>query len=254
MDVISKKELNIFEILNIAIAVFKNNVLNITLAVITIYFPIAVLSETIAQRMDFEVFLKDFQALFTSDSSFFNIISSSQIKYFVLLRLIQLIIAPLLTMAVAVITKGSLSGERIDYKKASVISISHGPVLILTSLLSSVVIMLGYVAFFVPGFYFTVIFHFFAYSIVLNDTGIFESLLYSKSLTKGRWFKAFIYMAIFFTVVAGFNNSMNALFVLLGESFFAGILTSMLGAFIESFFYVVTAVWFLNLEYFKKEV
>ncbi|MEA4815863.1 MAG: hypothetical protein VB120_03280 [Lachnospiraceae bacterium] len=253
MNVTDKKELNIFEIISIAMGVFKGSVLNITLTVITIYFPIAVLSEMIAQRINFETLFTDFQAVIEGSGSFANIISSTQLTYFGLLMLVQIIIAPLLTMAIAVITKGYLSGEKIDYKKASITSISHGPGLIITSLLSSAVTMLGYMLFFVPGLYFTVIFHFFAYSIVLNDKGIFESLTYSKSLTKGRWFKVFLYMAIFYIVVLGFNNSISALFIILGGSFSAGIFTSMLEAFIESFFYVITTVWFLNLENFKNE-
>lgn len=252
MEYLDKKEFNIFELISVAIGIFKDNALTFAMLVMTVFFPVAVLLEMLSQYMNLELLSLDIQSMLSNEAFLKSFISLPQIIYYSFWILIQVIAAPLLTMAAASAVKTALKGEKTDYKKAAADSISHGPSLILAAVFTFLLTSIGYMTFVFPGIYFSVIFHFFVYAIILNDMKALDAVFYSKSLVKGRWMRVLFYAFIFYTVNFGFSISLNSLFFILGGNFAAGVLTTMLGAFINSFFYVINTVWFLNIEHFKK--
>ncbi|MEG0773883.1 hypothetical protein [Clostridium sp.] len=119
-----------------------------------------------------------------------------------------------------------------------------------TSILAGLIILGMTLLLIVPGVIWSVYYSFFIYVVAIRNLGGKKALNYSKSLVKGQWWKVFGVLFLFniINIIIGF---------ILG--FISGFLPEIIGIFtntlidlVGAYFTVLTAMFFLNLDFLKR--
>jgi hypothetical protein len=256
IDDIRKRELGIFEIFAMARGVYKANISAIIRVAVFIGFPINILLSFVAVSVSELGSSFDFQAITSDPSALEKFIASPEWRkmglYYIVIVMIQSMMMPLITMAVARITKNYATGADVDSRGAMLEAFSKGAVLIAAAFISEMVIGGGLILFIIPGLIFMVNLYFYVYAIVLDDKGILSSLSYSISLVKGYFLKTVIAAAIIY----GVNYSVSYLLsnlLMWGE---IDLMTEVMARFIitvvDSYFAVSVTIFYLNRQAVKE--
>lgn len=124
-------------------------------------------------------------------------------------------------------------------------------------LLSILLIFLGF-AFIIPLFIFAVYWGFSVYAVILRDVSGLSALRYSKKIVEGRWWKTF---GMFFLIgIVGFVAQAPINFVfgflidkhILPNNIVTGVITGAVQYYVSLFFMVANIVLFLNFEATRK--
>lgn len=255
IDDIRKREMGIFEIFAMARSVYKANISAIIRVAVFIGFPINILLSFVDISISNLGVSFDFQAIASDPSAFEKFIESPMFRkmglYYIIIVIIQSMMIPLITMAVARITKSYATGAEVDSRKAMLEAFSKGSVLIAAALISDMVIG-GGMMLIIPGLIFMVHLYFYVYAIMLDDKGIWSSLSYSISLVKGYFLKT----AIATLIIYGVNYSVTYLlgsFLMWGE---IDMITEVMARFIitviDSYFAVAVAIFYMNRQAVKE--
>lgn len=111
----------------------------------------------------------------------------------------------------------------------------------------------GFLLFFVPGVYLSVLFFFSIYAVGLRNLKGMTALKYSVYLVRNRWWRTFG-----FFIAIGFLNFvpsyvLSALFELLPSFPYNDVVTSTISNILWSYFEIVSVLLFLNLDYLKRK-
>jgi hypothetical protein len=87
--------------------------------------------------------------------------------------------------------------------------------LLVASIISGIIVMLGFVALFIPGIFLGVKLFFVQYGILIGNKGVVSSLKNSWKITKGNWWRVFILMIVF-SIVSMLISSVVAISSVLG--------------------------------------
>lgn len=256
IDDIRKREMGVFEIFAMARSVYKANISAIIRVAVFIGFPINILLSFVAVSVSKLGANFDFQAITSDPSAMEQFIASPLWRkmglYYIIIVIIQSMMMPLITMAVARITKNYATGVEVNSREAMLEAFSKGAVLIGGAIISELVIGGGMILFIIPGLVFIVNLYFYVYAIMLDDKGVLQSLSYSISLVKGYFLKTVIAAAIIY----GVNYSVSFLLsnlLMWGE---IDILTEVMARFIitvvDCYFAVAVAIFYLNRQAVKE--
>ena len=271
LDAINNKELGIKEILSIALNLFKRNFKSIMIVVSVLFFPISILSEIILDRIGNSLAMIDD----VEDISFLTQTIVSFFQNYVLLMIVMLFLVPVGMIAIAKITKGYLSNEPIHMGHIIGEAMSCLWGVIITGLiyfffifLVSLVVALpstffafqfvnfsnpvGVGLYFVingiPAAYLLVIWIFHVYIVGLRGIKGWKALVYSKNLTKNRFWKTAGYIVLTNLILVGWGLLADRIFMLTQMNNATSILSSTLGYILGSFTYIIMTVLFMNRE------
>ncbi|HCT65437.1 MAG TPA: hypothetical protein DIC60_09285 [Lachnospiraceae bacterium] len=257
IDDIRKKELGIFEIFAMARGIFRANLNSIIKVCVFIGIPInillsfvVILATNIGKSINFDVITSD-------PSKMEQFILSPQgrkmVVYYIIVFMIQSMMIPLITMAVARITKNYATEKAAKSSEAMLEAFSKGYVLIGAALISEMVIWGGMI-FIIPGLIFMVNLYFYVYAIVLDDKGIFESLSYSTSLVRGYFLKTAIAVVIIYCL--DFSISFLVINLFPGEevTMITELMLRFITNIIDCYFVVAITIFYINRQAVKEGI
>lgn len=255
IDDIRKREMGVFEIFAMARKIYKDNISAIIRIAVFIGFPINILMSFVAISVSELGTTFDLQAITSDPSALEKFISSPQWRqfalYYVVIVMIQSMMMPLITMAVARLTKNYAIGAEANSREATLEAFSKGAILIAAALISELVIGAGMVFFIIPGLIFTINFYFYVYAIILDNKGVLSSLKYSISLVKGYFLKTTVAALIIFGVNYSVSYLLSSL-LMWGEM---NMLTEVMARFIitvvDCYFAVAVTIFYLNRQAVK---
>lgn len=111
---------------------------------------------------------------------------------FIALMIITVIASLIMTVALIF----AVAHKNISAKEAYLKSVPQLLRYIAYAIVSSVLILIGFILLVIPGIWLTVCFAFGAYFLLLQGTSTKESLLASKALVKGRWWGVAVRLAV----------------------------------------------------------
>lgn len=180
--------------------------------------------------------------------------------YMRIIQFLEFLIGIIATMAIAYLVKARLDNKKISAWTALKEAVFKWPAAILTSFVTGISLLFLFLLLIVPGIIFAVYWMFVVYAVILKDELAFDAMSYSKSVVKGRWWKALGYSVVF--GLLGLIVSLFLGFILGAISFFlpANIIGSGIDVImttftdvISAFFTVVFVIFFLNFDATKKK-
>ncbi|MCI8341863.1 MAG: hypothetical protein HFE62_01400 [Firmicutes bacterium] len=252
IEEIKKREFNIFEIFSIARTLYRSCIKQILTISIVIGLPVNILLANVTSSM--ASFLENYK-------DYFDVMSVKQIEmileervfermglYYILLIIIQAMLFPLITMAVARVCEDLLYGKITNPFDAMKESFACGAVLILASFIHELLIWSGMLFFIIPAMIIYVILYFYVYAIVLDKKGVISSLKFSIDLVSGMFIKTAGAVIIIFVLDYSLEFTINLLFALINFNYnltieiLSGVVRTMAG----SFFVVATTIYYIN--------
>jgi len=229
---IFQKEYSIREILFESWRLFKENFQLVLIVTLIVYIPINIILSFIPTETLFEQ----------------NGLLQGFTDYIRIVQILEELIGIIATMAIAFIIKSKLDGNIINYKMALKKSFSRWAPAIWTNILLGLLLLGLFLLLIIPGIIYAVYWMFTLYAVVLYDKSGKDALNYSKNVVKGRWWKVFCYSLVFgiLSLVVGIATGIPSWF--LPESFFLTIISDVFIDVVASFFTVVFAVFFINLD------
>lgn len=223
--------LDISDIFSLAFGVIKDRFKVITAILVTVNLPMALVSAYIVSRNIENVSVEEFGAT--------GIIS-----------IISVIIGVVASMGIIHITEAHLvRSEEVSYKDA----FSKGFKLFFRSILINIcafiVLTVGFVFLIIPGIYLAGAFSFIYQAVVIKNTGVIDTLKYSKKTVKGHWWKVF-FTGLIANVLA---MIVIMIFDFMSGNFIGSIISSIVTALSTGFTTIVLTVLFLNLDFYKNK-
>lgn len=253
MELNINKELGIMEILKDALEFFRENIQTILMTTLIVSIPVFFIS-----RLILEIFFKSLVSVSSKSFSYSDIGSLLQtlLSFTGIMVVLGLIGGLLVTMGIAYIVSKKVKGENADYKEALQKAISKLPIGFGTSIFEGILLFILYILLILPGVYFSVMWVFATYAIVLRDKSWMKALDYSKSIVQGRWWGTFgklVAMGIIIiiaSVVITFGTGFILKFI--PVEIIRSLLADSIDWLIRAFTIVATTILFLNMEATKK--
>jgi len=142
------------------------------------------------------------------------------------------------------IVDGFSTGRTLSFAEMLLRGIKLFPLVILSSLITGLIVLLGMALLIIPGILVAVYVAFFQNAIVLRKKGPIDALRYSYELVKGRWWLVFGVLALVFIVVLVLSVTLELISMKIDLMFVPQLFQSLL----NGFFSVLLCVFFLNLE------
>lgn len=159
----------------------------------------------------------------------------------------------LATMSLAHLVKYAMEGNAVEPSAALGKAFEKMPSGIFTGILCLLGVLGGIVLLVVPGIILAVSWAFAIYAVVLRDKSGRAALRYSSDIVKGRWLKIFWYLICIGLLGALIGWGCMSLAKLFGGGKPVPIALGFVRDFTGTFFTVVMAVFFLNLEETKTQ-
>jgi hypothetical protein len=236
IDVLKRKRLSFYEILELGFGVFKKSALPIILIGLLMRMPSYALSwfGIVAEPTDNPQTVKILQILLV-----------------VAVRLIGSIFSCLAMMAIALIVEKTFLNEPMGFLEAFKRAFPKWFGGIGTGLLA-LVIVLGYTLLLVvPGIIWGVYYLFVIYIVALRNKTGKAALEYSQSLVSGHWWDVFVVYLGISIVLGVVGGVISALFKWLPLNLFTSLISFSLQTIIGSFLTVSITILFLNLDFVK---
>ncbi len=250
IDNIRTKKLKLTEMVNLSSYIFRENFIAIVYITLLVFFPINILSTIINNKAAAIMNTLNIESLLTDMDLMAKFVATPQYQQMAIYQfigfLLQLFFVPIGTMAAAKLAEQYCYGRKIRYKEAILDAVSKGPVLIFTSILYAVLISLGTLAFLIPGLILMLFWFFYVYAIILRDQKGFSAFRYSTSLIKGNILGSIGMIIAIYFMNYGFNIIINYIFSWGYQIFAVQVLASTLSSLVSIYFFVITAVWFMN--------
>ncbi len=247
------KELGIMEILTKSLEFFRENIQTILMITLIVSVPIFFIS-----RLILELFFKSLLSVSSESFSYSNSGSMIQtlLSFTGVMLILGLISGLLVTMGLAYFISKKIKGEKSDYKKALQKAVSKLPIGLGTSIFEGILLVILFILLILPGIYFSYLWVFATYAIVLRDKSWMKALDYSKSIVQGRWWSLFgklLVMGIIVGIAAIVVIFVVALVVqLIPLAIVQNLIIDCVGWAIKAYTLVVLTILFLNMEATKK--
>lgn len=151
-------------------------------------------------------------------------------------------------MAIIYLAEREINDKDIDFQKSMGVAINNWWHLFYTNLLFLIAIILGIVAFVIPGIIAIVWFFFVTEVVVLKKITGVNALKYSKEMVDGRWFEVggYILGLVIISLIVGFIAYYPAdFFGFIGP---VNVLLTTAGDFVVSIFVIFHALMFINFD------
>ncbi len=247
------KELGIMEILKDALGFFRENIKTILMITLIVSIPVFFIS-----RLILEVFFKSLLSVSSKSFSYSDIgaLLQTLLSFTGIMILFGLIAGLLVTMGLAYFISKKVKGENVDYKEALQKAVSKLPIGFGTSIFEGILLFILYILLILPGIYFSFLWVFATYAIVLRDKSWMKALDYSKSIVHGRWWGTFGKLfamgliIIIISIVITFGTGFILKFV--PVEIIRSLVADSIDWLIRAFAIVATTILFLNMEATKK--
>jgi hypothetical protein len=164
------------------------------------------------------------------------------------------LIGILATLATYLVVEGEAEGMRISVGRAMRHAVSRWRSGVATSLLWSLVVVVGLLVLVIPGLILAGMFAFTMCTVSLRDCSLREAMRYSKALVKGRWWSV-VGVLMIIALMAFVPCFLVSLAVdTVRGPYLVGVADSLLADVLMSFLTVATAVYFLALDRREPEV
>ena len=149
---------------------------------------------------------------------------------------------------------------RLSYTKASLtdaLAYTAGryPYLLASSLIYGLIVMLGFIAFLIPGMYLAVRLYYFMYAIVIDGDRAIGSLKKSWEIARGNWWRSFAIMLLLMLLAVFIESMLSsiAMFVLMDQRYVSIILQTPATAIIRVWSYSAFVVAYLQIRKGNRE-
>ena len=193
---IKQRKIGIAEIMVLAIIMFRENIKSYWKMAMIIGIPVgAVITFVSNSGMTAGGLISYISAVASGSIEVTDADFTNFTKYYAIFIFIQAATMPLITMAGAYFARAKAYEQECSVKDAVLASLGKGSVIIFAAIIKEILVMSTSILI-IPCIMFMVYYYFFAYTAVLEDTGIFGCLKASAKVVKGRFFD--IMLAILF--------------------------------------------------------
>jgi hypothetical protein len=244
MDEVKKplRELNNFEVLLQAVTIYKSHF-------IEAFTPMLVSSVLTSLIVSVASIYIPFQATFENN---FNVLIS-QLKIFFIITLLVAIVGWVLNMVAGGIvikyTSSLLEGKTVGLIEAFKVVAKKLFVLLAASIISGLLIGVGFMALVIPGIIFSIIFFLFIPVIIVEEKGVISSLKRSKKLVAKRWMKTFGLMLILTIIVGATSFITGAIQSILGKAniYISFLISSIISALVAPIYFVSLTIYYYSM-------
>ncbi|HIW47723.1 MAG TPA: hypothetical protein H9687_00365 [Firmicutes bacterium] len=254
---LSRRELRLTELMVMAVNECRSHWRTLGKLVLYLGFPIEIVLQLGLSYLQNLMLQVDMDTVMQSTQNMIRFAQSSQwqaiLAVFFGIMILNVILTPLLIMAVAASTASCLKGVPIRAFSAIKQSFARGFVVVPAVIVYILCVGIGLVFFVVPGLYLAIVFFFFEYAVILEEKGVFGSLKRSMFLVKGFFWKTALAAVCLFLMRYAASYVLNVVASLLGGSYLAGVLVGVCAMAVESYFAVVMTLYYLNRLAIKEE-
>ena len=250
LEAINRKELNLIQVLSMALTLFGQNIRWVLIIVVILFFPISILNVLIMEKLN-----QSAQALVDLGKS--GVLNNMPIymdallgffKMHMLQLVVFLFLEPVGVISVGKIVKNGIVKEEASLSQVLGEAMNCLGIVVLTGIPYLVLFMLGSFLFVLPGIYLAFIWIFYVYGIGLSEKRGWSALEYSRALVKGRFWKTVGYVLVIFIIAASWNWMLSGIYFLLPEHVATDILYNTLSYIVSSFSFMAMTILFLNRE------
>ena len=254
IDELSRRYYNVSELLRMGWIIFKANIGPILIITACIYLPLCIVEQLIQQNADVIQNSLNFTNLLSSREMLIEFFSSETGKSWIMLSFIntflEMVFAPLVIVAIAKLAQSFIyDKDTSNPGKFVAFALSKIHWVIICNIICKALIMLGFVAFIIPGILFLIIFYFVNYAISLSDRRGLSSLKHSLLLSRGRKFRIFAYGIAFFLMSFVIEYFVGYAFAASVNQFSSMVLMKYILGVNKAFFTIPIAIWYLNMEF-----
>ena len=248
---IKKRKMNVIELVAMSFSMFKENFRSYFDIAVFVGIPVSLVFTIVSNSgIKTEGFAKLFYKMLSENT----VIEPEHIKtfviYFLSLTLINAAFSPLITMATARFTKSRIDNEPYSAKDAALASFGKGTVVVFAAAIREILLFAGTPLIF-PWVIMAVYFNFFAYAIILDNKGIFESLKYSAYIVKGEFFNMLLSILAIWIMDYALGNLIQLAFSMVPFNIITEFLERCVMSLGNIVFVVSTTLLYLNRQYMK---
>ncbi len=251
-EIRNKKILPAGEAVRYGFSAIKKNLMAVMYILLIIYFPINILSGYISLAAENIQVSVDITEVLTSTEMMESFVTSPEYIRLAMYNFMSLIIetalSPFGAMAVIYIVKNSFEEKETSFKEALSVSFSNGWRFICSMVIYSVCVSLLSILGIIPGVFLGVAWHFYLQAIVLDDCRGISSLGFSRRLVKGRWWKTFWYIVVFYCMNYVASYLIEMIFALGQTSYMSVVIMGLILSFLEMIFVSAKTVVYINYQ------
>jgi hypothetical protein len=251
-EIKNKEKISVGESLVLGYAAVRSNLTAILFVLLIIYFPINLLSGYITLAINNIGAGIDFTAILSSPEMIEKFVTTpeyiSMVRYNFAGTLTDMILYPFGSMAVVYITKEALQGKNPAYTEALSAAFSNAGRFILSMIVFSICVSLLTLLGVIPGIFLAVVWSFYVYAIILDDCKGTKSLGRSRELVKGKWWRTFLYMIVFYAFSYAVAYLVGTIFMFAPDSYFTIVLSGVILSFINMIFVAAKTVIYINYQ------
>lgn len=251
LEAINNRELGFMEILTITTNLFTKNIKSIMIVIAFLFFPISILNVLIVEKLSIstgilmELITTD---MVVEDIPYYTDVLVKFLGNHALQMTVLLFLEPVGIIAIAKIAKGYFCNESIRVPDAVGEAMNCLWGVIKTGIYYWFFVFIGALFFVLPAIYLGIIWTFYVYAIGLRGIKGWKALVYSKKLTKDKFWKTFGFVIVTSFIVSGWNWIFNGIFVVAPENIATNILYTTLTYISGSFGFLAMTVLFMNRE------
>ena len=232
-------------------SIVKNNFSVVMFIMLVIYFPINLLSGYVTLEVGNLGASVDLPTILADPELIKEFIQTPQYMKMLLFNnlgtIIELVLAPFGAMSMIYITKTALEEKAVEQKDALNAAFSNAGRFFLSTIVF--VLCIGFLTLLglIPGILLYMIWYFYLQAIVLNErcSGI-RSLGYSREVVKGRWWRTFLFMVVFYMFEYVLRYVVVSIFM--WDSYFSIVISGIIMSFVRMLVASAQTVVYINFE------
>ncbi|GEM_PF-2438585 len=238
------REFNLIEVLSIAWNIFSKNYFKLFGFIFAIAFPMAIINTMIVKPKMTALSLQ-IEALKSNPPALIEfLLNWNDLQTSMLFALVSILSLTL----VAIISKAvnSILYET-EFNSSSIVmaTLKHFPIVLLTALLLGLMSIVGLFFIIIPGILVYVYYYFAIISCATESKGIFQSLMNSYNLVKGRFLMTFVFILFFFLL----GLIVSSVLSIIGQNItsqYINIMIELISGIASTYFIVAHYVLFVN--------
>lgn len=251
-EIKNRPRISVGEALVCGYAAIRSNITAVLFVLLIIYFPINLLSGYITLAVNDIGAGIDLTAILSNPAMIEKFIQSPEyinmMRYNFAGMLTDAVLYPFGSMAVIFITDRALRGENPSYTEALSAAFSNAGRFIASVIVFSLCVSLLTFLGIIPGVFLAMVWSFYVQAIVLDNCPGIKSLGHSREMVKGKWWRTFIYMAVFFFLSYGASYLVGLIFMFAPGSYMTIVLSGVILSFINMIFVAAKTVIYINYQ------
>lgn len=253
LEELRKRDFTFGELLVKAWNIFSKNFKTILFINLLIFFPLCLVENVVGIKIQPLVGLIDQYNSTDGGNMQFIFDAAAQIRnYNLAISLLGVVVLPLGMVAIAKMVENHLYEKKFRYKDVILFALGKGVSIIWVSLLSTLLIGIGILAFVIPGIILSICWIFGEYEVALGQEKGYAALKESGIITAGKRWNFFGYTIVFGFLSMGVSFLLDGIIPDNGNVFGIRVLLGMIGYLFQSFTMVFWAVLYINLKLVTK--